>query len=72
MASDDRAFLSRVADFAAGVPYPAPKAAVVAGALRGNVPSDVLASLLRLPEKPYGSVADVQAEVERLHADREQ
>ena len=59
-----RQFLSRVLDYVGAARYPATKAEVVATARRGNVPSDVLSMLLKLPERTYASAAEVVQQVE--------
>lgn len=59
-----RQFLSRVLDYVGAARYPATKAEVVAQARRGNVPSDVLGMLLKLPDRTYASAQEVVAQVE--------
>jgi hypothetical protein len=59
-------FLARTVDAIGEAGFPASKAEVLAQARRHNVPSDVLGTLLRLPEQRYTSLSDVLTEVERL------
>lgn len=64
----DRVFRARVADFVGAAPFPASKADVVKRAERRNVASDVLAVLLRLPDKRYASLDELLAAVEAARA----
>ena len=59
-----RQFLSRVHDYVDAAQYPASKADIVRQAQRGNVPSDVLGMLLRLPDQTFASSAEVVQRVE--------
>ncbi len=65
MQHEARVFRARTVDSIGDTPFPAPKAVVVAHAERHNVPSDIFAVLLRLPERQYGSLAEVLTEVDR-------
>ena len=62
-ADTSRMYRSRVADAVGETRFPAEKADVLAVATRHNVPSDVLAALLELPERRYASLGDVLSEV---------
>ncbi len=55
----ERVYRARVADALRAVTFPADKEQIVFGAQRQNVPSDVLAALLRLPERRYASLQEV-------------
>ena len=66
MSEFERAFRARVVDFVGQVHCPATRAQLVAEAQRGNVPSDVLAALLRLPDRQYASTAEVLAAVDQV------
>ena len=63
MVTSDRVFRSRVADFLSDLAFPAGKADIIACAKRHNTASDVLATLLQLPDRKYLSLSDVRAAV---------
>ncbi len=66
MLDEARAFRARTVDAICDTPFPASRGEIIAHARRHNVPSDILATLLRLPDRTYDSLAEVLAEVDRL------
>jgi hypothetical protein len=62
-----RVFLARIGDFAGG-DFPATLDELIARAKRRNTPSDVMAVLLRLNNREYGTLRELQAAVTDLLA----
>ncbi|MBI3979334.1 MAG: DUF2795 domain-containing protein [Chloroflexi bacterium] len=61
--TDPTLWAARVADYVSGVRFPASRAELVARAVQGNVPRDVLSALLALPHERYAAFDELLAEL---------